>query len=321
MVMKRLLMGLWVMVACCTAHAQGWPQGPIRLIVPYALAGATDAQARMLAAALTRDTGWALEVENRSGAGGSVGLELLAKSRPDGQTLAIGQTSNLVIHQAMGLPRPFDVQKAFVPIALLAQQPLLLVVRLDSPHTSLADLLKEAKGGKSPLTMVSAANGSVGHMAGAILMKRAGVRLTHIPYTGAAPALTALMSGHADFAMPTAQAALPSVKAGRLRILATTSLHRLPLLPNVPTVAESGFPGLVVQEWKMLMGPSGMPADRLNRLHLQVLKVQAKTDWSAQLAQDGGQQSLMPQTDLPRFLEGERLRWRSLVREIHPGSS
>ncbi len=319
--MKKLALGVWLLLACWMAQAQPWPQRPIRLIVPHPLAGASDIQGRLLAGLLTQSTGWKFEVENRTGGGGSVGLDHASKAVPDGHTLAIGQTSNLVIHQALGLPRPYDAPKAFTPIALLGQQPLLLVVRADAPYLQLADLLKATRQPQQRLTTVSAANGSVGHLAGALLMKRVGGSAHHIPYNGAAPALTALVSGHGDFAMSTVQAALPHLQAGRLRALAVTAPRRLSLLPQVPTLAEGGVAGLVVQEWKMLMGPAGMPAPVVQRLHQQVNAALARPEWTTGWGTEAGPLAPVPLAELPSFLAAERRRWQNLVQELQPGSS
>lgn len=319
--MKRGALAVWALLACCIAQAQPWPQRPLRLIVPYTFAGASDIQGRLLASMLAHHTGWKIEVENRPGGAGSVGLDSAAKALPDGHTLAIGQTSNLVIHQALGWPRPYDAPKAFTPIALLGQQPLLLVVRADSPHVHLTDLLKAARNPAQPLTLVSAANGSVGHVAGALLMKRVGGSLIHIPHNGAASALTALMSGHGDFALPTVQAALPHIRSGRLRVLSVTGARRWSALPHAPTLSEAGVPGLVVQEWKMLVGPAGMPTHLVQRLHQQVHKVLTAPEWANRLEIEAVNPHPLSLTELPPFLEAERQRWRNLVREIPTGSS
>ncbi|MDZ4291336.1 MAG: tripartite tricarboxylate transporter substrate binding protein [Hydrogenophaga sp.] len=309
--------GLCALLACRAVWAQPWPTAAIRLIVPYTLAGTTDAQARVLASGLSKEAGWKVVVENRPGSAGSVGLEALATSRPDGHTLAIGQTANLVIHQAMELPRPFDAAKAFTPITLLSRQPVVLVVRTGT-QASLAGLLAAARSRDLPLVMVSAANGSVGHLAGELMMKRAGLRLTHIPYTGAAPALSALVNGHADFAFPTVQAALPLIQAGRLRVLAVSSEGRLPHLPQVPTLTEAGFPGLVVHDWKLLIGPAGLPASVQQILLQRVLQVLKRPAWAHVSPSDAT--GATPQPDLHRFLDAERQQWRRLVREVFPGS-
>ncbi|OGA75585.1 MAG: hypothetical protein A2X72_21920 [Burkholderiales bacterium GWF1_66_17] len=301
----------------CSAVAQAWPTEPIRLIVPYTLAGTTDVQARALASGLSRDSGWKVIVENRPGSAGSVGLDVLAKAKPDGNTLAIGQTSNLVIQQAMDLLRPFDAAKAFTPIALLSRQPVVLVVRTGT-HASLNELLAAARSGDLPLVMASASNGSVGHLAGELLMKRTGLRLSHIPYTGAAPALSALVSGHVDFAFPTVQSALPLIRAGRLRALAVSSEDRLPQLPQAPTLTEAGFPGLVLHDWKLLIATAGLPTPIQQTLRQRVLQVQKSTAWAEASPQQAT--AAMTQPDLYRFLDAERQYWRRQVREVFPGS-
>lgn len=314
---RRKAMTLGVVLLCYASIAQAWPTEPIQLIVPYTLAGTTDVQARALASGLSRDNSWKVVSINRPGSAGSGGLGIVAKAKPDGHMLAIGQTSNLVIQQAMNLPRPYDAATAFTPVALLSRQPVVLVVRTGT-YASVQDLLSAARSRNLPLVMTSAANGSVGHLAGELLMKRAGLRLTHIPYKGAAPALTALVSGHADFAFPTIQAALPLIAAGSLRVLAVSNEDRLPHLPQVPTLMEVGFPGLVLHDWKLLIAPVGLPEAIQQTLRQRVIRVLKSAAWTE--ASPYQTATAEPQPDLLRFLDAERQHWRRQVREVFPGS-
>ncbi|MBX3643002.1 MAG: tripartite tricarboxylate transporter substrate binding protein [Rubrivivax sp.] len=313
--MKRLLIALGAVAVAATAGAQTYPSQAIRLVVPYTPAGATDVLARLMADKVTANTGWAFVVDNKPGAGGNIGMDAVAKSKPDGLTLALGQTANLAINPALYAKMPYDALKDFTPIAFVAQQPVVVVVRAESPFKTLGDLVKAAQAKDGALTMASAANGTVGHLAGELLARRAKYKFTHVPYKGAAPALSDLMGGQTDFMLPTPQAALPLIKGGKLRALAVTSVKRLQVLPDVPTVAESGYPGFEAIDWKVLVGPPKLPADITRRLHDEVEKAMGKpATISALLAEGSAPMSGSPE-QLAAFLKAEHARWGTVVRE------
>jgi tripartite-type tricarboxylate transporter receptor subunit TctC len=297
------------------AAAQGFPSQAIRLVVPYTPAGATDVLARLVADKVTAGTGWAFVVDNKPGAGGNIGMDVVAKAKADGLTLGVGQTSNLAINPTLYGKMPYDALKDFTPIAFIAQQPVVLVVRADSPFKTLAELVKAAQANEGALTMASAANGTVGHLAGELLGRRAKFKFTHVPYKGAAPALTDLMGGQTDFMLPTPQAALPLIKGGKLRALAVTSAKRLPVLPDVPTVAESGYAGFEAVDWKVLVGPAKLPADITRRLHTEVDKALGKPDTMAKLLSEGSAPLNGTPEQLAAFLKAENARWGNVVRE------
>ncbi len=315
-----ILMTRMVFVACCiafgtSAWAQSYPSQPIKVVVPYTPAGATDVTARLMADRLTAGTGWTFVIENKPGAGGNTGMDAVAKARPDGYTLAVGQTANLAINPALYGTMPYDALKDFTPIAFIAQQPVIVVVRADSSFKTLADLVKAAQAKDGNLTMASAANGTVGHLAGELLARRGKFRFIHVPYKGAAPALSDLMGGQTDFMLPTPQAALPLIKGGKLRALGVTSARRLPILPDVPTVAESGYPGFEAIDWKVLVGPARLPADIARRLHDEVEKAFGKPDAIARLLGEGSGPMTGSAEQVAAFLKAEHARWGAVVRD------
>lgn len=313
--MKHLLTALGMLAIAATAAAQTYPSQAIRLVVPYTPAGATDVLARLVADKVTASTSWPFIVDNRPGAGGNIGMDAVAKAKADGLTLALGQTANLAINPALYAKMPYDALKDFTPIAFVAQQPVVVVVRAESPFKNLSDLVKAAQAKAGALSMASAANGTVGHLAGELLARRANYKFTHIPYKGAAPALSDLMGGQTDFMLPTPQAALPLIKGGKLRALAVTSAKRLQVLPEVPTVAESGYPGFEAIDWKVLVGPAKLPADITRRLHDEVEKAMSKPATIAALLAEGSAPMSGSSEQLAAFLKAEHARWGGVVRD------
>lgn len=296
------------------AAAQAYPQQAVKMIIPYTPAGGTDVLGRMLAERISKDTGWSFVVENRPGGGGNIGLDVVAKSKPDGYTLGVGQTSNLAINPSLFAKMPFDVLKDLTPIATVAQQSLILVVRGESSHRTLADLIRTGKSKAGGLKMASPGSGTVGHLAGELLARRVGVSLLHIPYKGASPAIADLIGGQTDFMLSTPQAALPLIKAGKLRAVAVTSSRRLNIMGDVPTVAESGYAGFEANEWKVLVGPAGMSTATVRTLREAVEKALGKTDVLARLVAEGSAPMRESNAQLAAFLKAEQVRWGEVVR-------
>lgn len=303
------------LLAASSAVAQSvWPNRSIRLIVPFTPAGATDVLSRLMADRIAaNNSGWTIVIDNRPGASGNIGLDAVAKAKPDGYTLGMGQTANMAINPALYSTMPFDPLKDLIPVGLVAEQPLVVVVSADSPWRDLAALVTAAKS--KPLLMASAANGTVGHLAGELFARRAGFTITHVPYKGAGPALIDLIGGRTDFMLPTPQAALPLIKGGKLRALAVTSSKRIAALPEVPTIAESGYRDFVAIDWKVLVAPAGTPADIVERLHTEVEKAlqQPVTLERLHAEGSGAMQGTLPQT--AQFIKAEHARWGAVVRE------
>jgi tripartite-type tricarboxylate transporter receptor subunit TctC len=297
------------------ASAQSWPSKPIRVIVPFPPAGGTDVLTRQLAEKISAATKWTIVIDNKPGAGGNIGLDALAKSAPDGYTLAMGQTANLAINPALYSKLPFDALKDFAPIALVSAQPLVLVVAADSPYRSLADVVAAAKVKSDGLSMASAGSGTVGHLTGELFARRAGVKFLHIPYKGASPAVTDLMGRQVDIMFANTQSVMTLVMAGKLRALAVSSSQRIKPLPSVPSISESGYKGFEAGTWSGLLAPAGTPADIIAKLNAEVERVLARADFLEKLAADGSQ----PQGGSPQqfadFLREEHGKWGVAVRE------
>lgn len=302
--------------AACLSQAQsGYPGQPIKVIVPFPPAGGTDVVARLVVEKVRAATGWTFIVDNKAGAGGNIGMDAVAKSKADGHTLGMGQTANLAINPSLHSKMPYDATKAFVPVALVAGQPVVLVVNPSSPFKTVADLVAAAKAKPSTVTMASAGNGTVGHLTGEIFSKQAGIKVNHIPYKGAGPAATDLLGGTVDFYFATPQAVVSFVKNGKLRALAVSSAKRLPVLPDVPTVAEGGFKGFDTTDWKLLVAPAGTPADIVNRLNAEVEKAMSKPETAAQLLAEGSIPLSGSAQQAAQYLKAEQQRWSAVVRE------
>jgi len=315
---NRPVAAAWLLGVACAAHAQaGYPDQAIKVIVPFPPAGGTDVVTRLATEKVRANTGWTFVVDNKAGAGGNIGMDLVAKSKPDGYTLGMGQTANLAINPSLYGKMPYDAAKDFVPVALVAGQPVVLVVNASSAFTTVADLVKAGKAAPSPLTMASAGNGTVGHLTGEMLAKLAGIKPTHVPYKGAGPATTDLLAGQVDYYFATPQAVISFVKAGRLRALAVSSARRLPVLPDVPTLAESGFKGFETSDWKLLVAPAGTPPDIVKRLNAEVDKAMSKPETAARLLAEGSIPLSATPAQAAQYLKEEQRRWGTVVRESH----
>ncbi len=297
------------------AQNQTYPDKPIRIVVPYTAGGATDAVTRLLTDNITRTTQWAFLVDNKPGGNGNIGLDLVAKAKPDGYTLGMGQTANLAINPALFTKMPYDALKDLVPVALVAKQPVVMVVGMHSPWKTFADAVTAAKTHPGEIKQALAGTGTLGHLAGEMLARKAGLKLLNIPYKGASPALTDLIGGQTDFMFGTPQAVLSLIKGGKLRALAVTSSKRLTVLPDVPTVAESGYKGFEAVDWKALVAPAGTPPALVKQLNAAVEKALSRPAALAQLLAEGSAPMSGTAAQAAQFIQMEHTRWGTVVRE------
>lgn len=304
--------------AATGAWAQSsWPAKPIKLIVPFPPGGGTDATSRLIAEKFTVLNQWTVVVENRPGAAGNIGLDAVAKAQPDGYTIGMGQASNLSINPALYAKMPFDPLKDFTPIVEIAVQPVVLVVRADSPFRTLADFIKAAKAKPGAYSIAQAGNGTVGHLAGEMLARRAGIEVLQVPYKGAGPAMNELLGGQVQLYFGNSVSVMSQMNSGRVRALAVSSAQRLPVIGQVPTVAEQGYPGFDATTWLGLVGPAGMPAEAVARLNKEVGVMLARKEVQDKLAFEGS----IPVTGTPQqfaaFIKAEHTKWGNLIREAN----
>jgi tripartite-type tricarboxylate transporter receptor subunit TctC len=315
---RALCLGAAVLAALpavsALADTASWPDKPVRFVVPYTPGGATDAVTRLIAQRVTEDTKWNFVVDNRAGGNGNIGLDVVAKARPDGYTIGMGQTANLAINPTLFPKMPYDALKDVTPVSIVASQPVVMVVRADSPYKTLADVMAAAKARPGELKQALAGTGTLGHMAGEVLAKQVGFKVLNVPYKGAAPALTDLLGGQTDYMFATPQGALGMVKAGKLRALAVTSAKRLPVMPDVPTVAET-YKGFEAVDWKAIVAPAGTPAEIVKRLNAAVDKALARPAVISQLLAEGSTPVGGSVEKAAQYVKSEHARWGAAVRE------
>jgi tripartite-type tricarboxylate transporter receptor subunit TctC len=274
----RTLIGAALLFHAAGACAQAWPAKPIRLMVPFPPGGSTDIVARIVAQKLGERLGQSLVIENRGGAGGTIGTALIAKSPPDGYNLAVASTSTHVVAPGVYAKLEYDPVKDFAPVGLMAVSPYLLVVNPALPAKTLQELVALAKKQPGKLNYASAGVGSTTHLAMEMLKAASGTYMLHIPFNGNGPAGTALIGGQVEILFGSLPALLPHAKSGRARALAVGTPKRSPSLPDVPTVAESGYPGFDASLWLAIMAPAGTPQPIIERLNRELNALVAAAD-------------------------------------------
>jgi tripartite-type tricarboxylate transporter receptor subunit TctC len=296
-----------------SALAQGYPSKPIRMFVGYTAGGAVDIVARVVGQQIAAGTGQSVIVENKPGAGTNIAMRALIESPPDGYTLMMAANA-LAANPALFQPPPFDLRDV-TPIALIGRVPVVIAVNTQSDLTSLAKLISTAKEKPDAITFGSPGNGSTPHLAVELFKRAAGIRLTHVPYRGGAQAMTDTLSGQVQAVAVNALEVQPQVRAGKLRVLAVMSPGRSSMFPDVPTIAESGFPGFEAAVWYGIIGPAGLPPAVVTRIHDEVQRALRTTEVRERLAGAGGE--VMPATteQFAAMVSAERARYEKLIRE------
>ena len=313
-----LTCGVAALAACVApapAEAQAYPIRPLRLIVPFPPGGSTDIYARVIAPKLSEALGQQIVVDNRAGAGGAIGAELAAAAAPDGYTIWLGQTNNLAIGPALRPKSAYDPVLDFSPITLLMQAPQVLVVSAESPISSVKDLIAAAKKNPGGLTYGSAGIGSSGHINGVLFNQIAGVNLIHVPYKGAAPAMIDLRAGRITLLATSLASAAALMKDGKIRPLATTGAKRVRMLPDTPTVAESGLPGYEMSSWHGMLAPAKVPAEIIARLNHEIVRVLKLPDVQEKLLSEGGDITPTTPQEFAVFLKSEVAKWSKILRQ------
>lgn len=298
-----------------SAWAQGYPLRPIRLIVPFAAGGPADIIGRTAGNLITAALGQPVLIDNRPGGGGNPGHDAIAKAAPDGYTVGIGTISGLGIAPSLYAKLPFDPVTDFTPVAMLASTTGMIVASAAFPANNLAEMIAYARANPEKLSYATPGVGTVAHMAAEMLSGEAGVRMIHVPYRGAQVALGDLLSGSVPVSFESSLATTaPSIRAGRLKALAITRGSRTPLMPDVPTVAESGYPGFDISAWFGLVGPAGLSADVTAKLADAISKGLRSKEIIERLAVIGAEPQLMTPEQFSAYVRAELARWAKVVK-------
>lgn len=310
---RSILLGTAAAFVAAPAIAQSYPSKPVRLVVPYTAGGGADTTARLIAPKLQEALGQTVVVDNRPGAGGSIGDDAVAKATPDGHTLLIGAFAHAVNPSLMG-KMPFRTPDDFAPISLLVTVPELLVVTPSFPAKTVQELIAMARAQPGKLSYASSGNGSAQHLAAELFKMRTGIDIQHVPYKGGSLAVADVAAGHVPFYFGNMSAALPQSRGGKVRALAVTSPQRSPAAPEVPTMAESGVTGCEIFEWNALLAPAATPPEIVKRLHAEVVKVMTMDDIRAKFADLGAQPVGSNPEELAAFLKVEMAKWAEVVK-------
>ena len=300
-------------LACAApAQAQQYPTRPVRFVVPFAPGGSTDTLARTLGQKLSEALGEQVVVDNRSGGSGNIGMEIVARAAPDGHTIVLGYIANLAIGPSLYAKLPFDPVKDFAPVTQLASSPNVLAAHPAVPARNLKELIALARA--RPVNFASAGVASVGHLTGEFLNSLAGIKMVHVPYKGSGQAVTDLLGGHVQLMFSGFSSALPHIRAGKLRALAVTGAKRSPALPDVPTIAESGFPKFEATAWYGVLAPAQTPRPIVIRLHDEIIKALQLPDVKERLASVGFEIVGSTPEAFGAYIQSEIRKWEKVVK-------
>ena len=311
----RVLAALFLILVSSVAFAQAWPNRPVRILVGFPAGQATDVLARMAAQRLSDATGQQFFVENRPGASGNIAFEMAARSAPDGYTLLMGSSGTAAINPALYSKLPFDMNKDFAPVIMMANVPQVLIVNLNFPPKSVKELIDYAKTRPGKIDYASGGSGLTNHLIMEMFKSATDLRLVHIPYKGGPPALTDLIAGQVQLMFETTVGALPHVRSGKLRALAVSTAKRSAAAPELPTVAESGVPGFDATAWIAMFAPAGTPREIVARLNAEINKGLATPEMRDRLIGLGADPVGGTPEEFGATLKGELVKWAKVVKE------
>ena len=305
----------WWALAISAAYAQGYPNKPVRWVVPFPPGGSADIMGRMIGQDLSKALGQQVVIENRAGASAIVGSEYVAKSPPDGYTVLQGNVSQMTIHPSLYAKLPYDPLRDFAPITLLGIVSCVVVTTPALPVSSIKELIALAKKRPGQLNFTSSGAGASTHLTGELLKARAGISMTHINYKGSGPALTDVMAGFVEIMFENLPSALPFIAAGKLKVLAVTGKERSPVLPAVPTLAESGFPGFDMVSWQALVAPAATPKPLVDRLHAEVARVLKTAEMKEKMFGLGTEVVGNTPEQFAQYIRDETAKWSKIVKD------
>ena len=304
------------MLGISTAGAQTWPSKPIRLVVPFAPGGSSEIIARALAAAISGPLGQNVYVENKPGAAGNLAMEEVKRAPADGYTLILGHVGTLAVNPALfGNTLPYDPVKDFQPVSLVATVPNVIAVNPQLPIHTLKELVDAAKKNPGKMNYGSAGNGSAGHLAMEYFKLQSGVDIVHVPYKGTGPMLTDLLGGQTEMTFNGIPPIAGQIKGGKLRAIAVGSAKRVPSMPDVPTIAESGYPGFETSQWYGILVPAATPKAIVDRLQKEIASALAHPETTKKIVEDGALVVGNTPAEFAAFIAGEEKRWGEVVRK------
>ncbi|MGA7389171.1 MAG: tripartite tricarboxylate transporter substrate binding protein [Pseudolabrys sp.] len=312
--MRKLGLSAVTLVAMvAVAAAADYPDHPIRFVVPQAAGSATDTIARILAAELSKDLGQQIIVDDRPGGALTIGLDLVAKSPPDGYTIGMGPIGALAITRHMVAKLPYNIEKDFQPIALIARGHLLLAISPKLPIHSVKELVDYAKQNPGKLTNASSSNGSPGHVGGELFKYMTGTEIVHVPYRGGAPAITDLIAGHVDLMFESLQSIAPFARDGKVRALGVSGAARSPAFPELPTIAEAGVPGYLAPTWTGVIAPAGVPPPIVDKLNAAINKALTSQAFKEKFAKIGDEPAGGTPEEFTATIKADSAKWSDVV--------
>lgn len=313
--LKNISLSSMLLIWVCFAHADDYPSRPVRVVVPFAAGGGADIVARLVFQKLSTQLGQPFVIDNKGSAGGIVGSDVVAKATPDGYTLLLGQTGPNAINPSLFPKISYDPVKDFAPIIQLTSYPYVIGVNLNFPVKTLQDVVSQAKAKPGSLSFSTAGNGSSAQLAAELFMKSSGTQLTHIPYKGAGPALMDAIAGVVTMTFGDAGSSTPMVLEGRIRAVAVTGKSRSKLLPDVPTVAECGYPGYEALAWHGVLAPAKTPISVINKLNAEIAKVLKDPEIQTKLTKDGLELIGGTPDEFSAYIKSEVGKWSKIVVE------
>jgi tripartite-type tricarboxylate transporter receptor subunit TctC len=302
-------------LAPAPATAQAWPAKPVRMVVPFPPAGGTDVIARVIGPRLGEALGQQVLIDNRAGANGNVGTELVARAAPDGYTVLLNGGGTLAVNPSLYSRLPYDSVRDFAPVSMVALQPSVLVVHPSVPARSVSELITLARSRPGQLNYASSGSGSLAHLCAEVFKRMAKIDMLHVPYKGAGPSLADLLAGQVHLIFASSPSVMPHVRNGRLRALGVTTAKRVRATPDVPTIAEAGLPGFELTGWYGLLAPAGTPSPVVNRLNVDLVKTLNVADVQEKLVDQGLEVATSTPREFADFLKAEIAKYARVVRE------
>jgi len=312
--MKRIF-AVFALLASFSSYGQGFPSHPVRMVIPFPPGGSNDIVGRMIAAQLPAQLGQPVVVENKGGAGGTLGTDIAAKAAPDGYTLlliSVAYAFAPALHKSL----PYDPNTAFAPVGIIGRGPAVLTVNPSVPVNSVKELIALAKAKPGQLNYASAGVGSLQHLATALFVSQAGINVVHVPYKGGGPSMADVIAGHAQIVMPSMIQVLPHLKSGRLKALGVSGTTRSPALPDVPTIAEAGLPGYEAHNWWGLLVPAGTPQPVVDKLNGALKAVLASEETRKRMETEGAEPLSMTPQEFGTFISAELVKWVKVAKDV-----